>query len=93
MPNFLLRHSGGELELAQIKFHVHATRAEAPLNVTEYELEGDDFEKRLVKHATADIAGRKVHFVMPDGIKSKKIVIEFGNCQKDASNRSVTVRR
>ena len=82
MSQFLLSLNGDDIELAQLHFHVHATHAVAPLTFKSYELAGDSIEKRMIQHATADVAGRKVQFVMPDGLKSKKIVLQFGDCDR-----------
>ena len=80
MAQFFLSHDGQDVELAQLKFHVHATHGVAPLEFKSYELQGDSIEKQMIQHASADVAGQKLQFVMPDGLKSKKIVLQFGNC-------------
>ena len=82
MAQFLLSLNGNDIELAKLHFHVHATDAVAPLTFKSYELEGDSIEKQMIQHATADVAGQKVQIVMPDGLKSKKIVLHFGDCNK-----------
>lgn len=82
MAQFLLSLNGVDTELAQLRFHIHATHAVAPVTFKSYELEGDSIKKRMIQHGTADVAGQRVQLVMPDGLESKKIFLQFGDCNK-----------
>jgi len=81
MAQFVLKTNKGDVELVELSFHVHAAEASSPMHISSYQLSGDGIKERMIQHATADIAGQKVDFVMPDGIQSKKMVIQFGDCK------------
>jgi hypothetical protein len=82
IAKFVLRLPNREIELSTLNFHVHATEAESELTIANYELVGDSIEKRMIQHASADIAGKKFDFLMPDGPQSKKVILSIGKCDK-----------
>ena len=83
VPKFLLVIDGRKYPMEALKFHIHSTRASAPMEFKAYEVTGDGVGSKVIQRATAKLPGFSMDLVFPDGLHSNRIVVDFNpDCSK-----------
>jgi len=65
--------------LGIITAHVHFCEAEGPMNFQLYEQEDAEGNIRTIQRAQACVGGKKFDLILPDGIESRKIVLDISD--------------
>lgn len=70
---FRVRFQGVEYPLQELCITIEAINASGQMRSTPYQLTSSEGGSRLVQHMSAQIGNTKFDFILPDGLKSKKI--------------------
>jgi hypothetical protein len=74
--------SGGVRHKAtEIRIHVHGEKGD-PMKIRQFEFKNVDGDLKRVCQFHANVAGKSMKILMPDGIHSKKIVLKFDDAIK-----------
>jgi len=84
LNHHVIRYNDHDYEVTTVKIGVHAIAATAQLNCKQYDLESANGEKKLISHLQADVGGRNIQIVMPDGVKSDKLVLRIDSSTRTA---------
>ena len=77
LNHHVIRHNDQDHEVTAVKIGVHAIAATGQLNCKQYDLESPNGEKTLISHLQADVGGKNIQIVMPDGVNSEKLVLRI----------------
>lgn len=75
---YVIRHLGTDYPFHEMHVAIHAQSGKGELKRTTYEMSSTEGHSQVVHHLSAEIGGTTYQFVIPDGEKSKKIVMKIG---------------
>jgi hypothetical protein len=78
MSHYRLRYRGGEHPLRRITVIVHVTDATTRAECKAYELDTPE-GKQIIHHMSASLDEKHFQWVMPQGLKSKKMAMRIGH--------------
>jgi uncharacterized protein YgbK (DUF1537 family) len=76
--------------VTRICLDLHLVDATAPLVFKTYEQSDSTGRKRLLQHATADVVGKKIQLLLPEGPQSQRLVLDISDsdgCRHGTQNR------
>lgn len=88
MGRFKLIQDGAEIPLLELRFKIQTTQAPGALTLKTLKFEGDSVDEKFVQHAYTEVAGKRIDFVMPDGFKSKRIVVNVADARPTAKSKA-----
>ena len=74
---FIVSYAGVDYPVQSFAASIHAVNSSGKMVCTAYRLESSEGSSRVVHHMCAEVGDRKFTFVLPDGLKSKKIAVRM----------------
>jgi hypothetical protein len=83
MANHALRIDDESHDVEEVLIHVHCVSASQPVKLSSYEVRQDGQAKRVVDHLDAQLGGKRIRAIIPDGPSSKHIVLRIDSAPVD----------
>jgi hypothetical protein len=74
---YVLRFSGKEYPLTVVRFDIHRKNGEGKMHYSTCRLTSTDGNTFELQCAQTEVAGKRITMMMPDGLKSKQIVVKI----------------
>jgi hypothetical protein len=78
-----IRHGDQDYSTETLLIKVHAAIGTGQLECKQFELKSVEGESHRVSHMEATVAGKRLQFLIPDGMKSKRIALRIDSAQQD----------
>ena len=79
----IVTHSGVEYRVESLDVIIHAVTSSSSLVCKSYQLSSSEGASRLFHHLCADVGSQRFNFVLPDGLKSKQIMMKVSKSPKE----------
>lgn len=83
MANHALRIDDESHDVEEVLIHVHCVSASQPVKLSSYEVRQDGHSKHVVDHLDAQLGGKRIRAIIPDGPSSKHIVLRIDSAPVD----------
>jgi hypothetical protein len=88
MANHALRIDDETHDIEEVLIHVHCISASQTVNCTSYEVLQEGPSKHVVDHLDAQLGGKRIRAIIPDGPSSDRIVLRIDSADPQTPNSS-----
>ncbi len=79
MSHHFVRFNDTDRKVTAMSIRLHAVNSVGSMECTEIELSSTETGKRTIQRARATVGGKRLEFLFPDGLKSKRITLNIDN--------------
>jgi hypothetical protein len=77
MANHALQMDDESHDVEEVLIHIHYISASQPVNWSSYEVSQEGQSKRIVDHLDAQVGGKRIRMIVPDGLSSERIAVKI----------------
>jgi len=92
-PDHIVRFRGSDYPLKEMMFSIHCVDDTAPMKYKKFQLIAPSGDTTDLTFAEVTVGGKKLQLVMPEGMKSKKIVLHVDSAEPKAADSPRTKKK